>query len=72
MKNGKDARKVLTHTEECEPNEVAISNFEYEVQLCDAPVTNNNSGLPVKEKSGGQGVSEAVIVAGVVSVAQGQ
>ena len=37
--------------EECEPNEVVISNFEHEVQLCDAPVTNDNSGLLVKEKS---------------------
>ena len=70
LKNDKDAEKVLTHTEECEPNEVAISNFEHEVQLCDAPVTNDNSGLPVKEKSDGQGVSEAVIVAGVVPVAK--
>ena len=70
LKNDKDAEKVLTHTEECKPNEVAISNFEHEVQLCDAPVTNDNSGLPVKEKSDGQGVSEAVIVAGVVPVAK--
>ena len=68
LKNDKDAENVLTHTEECEPNEVAISNFECEVQLFDAPVTNDNSGLLVKEISDGQGVSEAVIVAGVVPV----
>ena len=41
LKNDKDAKNVLTHTEECEPNEVAISNFECEVQLFDAPVTND-------------------------------
>ena len=33
-------------------------------------MTNDNSSLPVKEKSDGQGVSEVVIVAGVVPVAK--
>ena len=61
LKNDKDAENVLTHTEECEPNEVAISNFECKVKLFDAPVTNDNSELLVQDKSDGQGVTEAVI-----------